>query len=589
MIYGNVLTAALFLPAVFFFFLLRHPPIPHSSLCLKQAVVGFTYLGPSVLWLLLLVIACCEKRRFSNLIFRLEDERHRIAALDDDEVAENEARLTFDLMAAPLGDWCNIFFLTRLVSHWTLQCLDRSAVCIAISPRTACLTVRGYPKRWLAILYLIGSGMFAFGVLTALNLCRYHNGWELPHNDVLDSWPNWRHDSFHPTLAPSFELAGSGEAIEFVDGVVTTTKTSTTETTTTTIRPWNATDPVFIEVFFVHGVPAQGVFDGLWCYILTIPYMLFLAYAIGKYRGYTNVLRLLAPRRYHATFSKAYKVMKERGLPVEEWILTAKYPEREGVYDVSDAGGAGGGGGVDAGIRVTNDAAAYGGGGAGVVDIEPGGMNPVYGDRDPLSPVNNKFFDDGYLQINDHDLSGLRGPQRDLIDDAIARADDRAGANGLGWGNDSVVGDFATAGAGGAKAVDLDSLFDLDEFSDPLARDMYHYKPSFSSKFQDMVRIIKWWWYCIVFLLAISALFGSLGLFVLFLNDGLSHTMSEYEAQVFSTGFVLFAVFSFAVVPFVAVLYYGCHRTFFAAPVHPDDNTVKTPDCENTVLYNAIC
>ena len=381
---------------------------------------------------------------------------------------------------------------------------------------------------------------------------------------------------------------GSGEAIAFaVDAAaVTTTETYTTKTSTTTIRPLNSTVPVHIEVFFVHNVPVAGIFEGLWCYALSIPYMLFLAYAIGKYRGYTDVLRLLAPRRYHATFHRAHKTMLERGLPVDEWMLTAKYPEREGAYDVSEAGDRGG-------VAVSNEAPGFQNG-PNFVDEEPGGMNPLYGNAGDrhTSPVNNKFFDDanqGYLQINEHDLSGLRGPARDMVEDAIHRADDREGADGLGWGNDSVVGDLATSGAGAAKAVDLDSLFDLDEFSDPLTRDLRGYRPNFTSKFEDMVRIIKWWWICIVLLLVLAGLFGLMGIFVLFLREDLSHHMTDYEAMVFSTGFVLFAIFSFAVVPFVAVLYYGCHRTFFAAPVHPDDNTVMTPDCENTCLYTAVC
>ena len=149
-----------------------YPPFLYI-LYIYKARVGFTYAVPVALWLLLMLVACCEKRQFSNLIFKLEDERHKIAALDQDELMADESKLTWDLMARPLGDCCSIFFLTRLCTNWVLQCLSRSAICIAISPRTACSTVRGYPKRWLAVLYLIGSGMFALGVLSSLNLCRY--------------------------------------------------------------------------------------------------------------------------------------------------------------------------------------------------------------------------------------------------------------------------------------------------------------------------------------------------------------------------------------------------------------------------------
>jgi hypothetical protein len=66
------------------------------------------------------------------------------------------------------------------------------------------------------------------------------------------------------------------------------------------------------------------VFDGIWTFLVALPYMLTLAFAIGKYRGYVDVLRLLAPRRYAATNAKALAAMQLRGLPIDEWILASR-------------------------------------------------------------------------------------------------------------------------------------------------------------------------------------------------------------------------------------------------------------------------
>ena len=54
---------------------------------------------------------------------------------------------------------------------------------------------------------------------------------------------------------------------------------------------------------------------------------------------------------------------------------------------------------------------------------------------------------------------------------------------GLGWGEDSVIGDYALSGAGNADQRDADSLFDLDEFVDPIKFDLGHYKKEFTPEY----------------------------------------------------------------------------------------------------------
>jgi hypothetical protein len=64
---------------------------------------------------------------------------------------------------------------------------------------------------------------------------------------------------------PLFSELISGSGSDELDvepdngAVLTTSRTSTTKTVTTTTRSENSTDPVFIEVFFVHDVPVDGV------------------------------------------------------------------------------------------------------------------------------------------------------------------------------------------------------------------------------------------------------------------------------------------------------------------------------------------
>jgi hypothetical protein len=251
----------------------------------------------------------------------------------------------------------------------------------------------------------------------------------------------------------------------------------------------------------------------------------------------------------------------------------------------------------------------------------------------------------------------LRGAVRDIVEDAISRDDTREGDNGLGWGHDSIVGDFATsgtvlgeagggglngvfvlkegfvsierisglccchhgachntaragaathagqpltmnsvvnhqplshntAGAGAAKHADVDSLFDMDEFEDPLARDMIAYRKDFNEKFEQMVKIIHWWYISILVLAVMAAIYGVVGIFIMFLNQ--DREITEPESVIFAAAFLLFFVIAFVALPFLAVLWYGCHRTFFVPEPHPDDNLVKTPDFENTCLYNSV-
>eukprot|EP00039_Didymoeca_costata_P023359 m.6836 g.6836 ORF g.6836 m.6836 type:complete len:1419 (+) comp3592_c0_seq2:225-4481(+) len=281
----------------------------------------------------------------------------------------------------------------------------------------------------------------------------------------------------------------------------------------------------------IESVPVEGIYHGLWAVVFTTPIMLLMALCLGKFYMYKNLLRLSGPRRFRATISRARRVMNRRGLPVETWITEAKFPERKGFE-----------------MKTATDNNTF-------VASAPEGVS---GEALP---------DGGYLEILESKIDK---------DEA------------LGWGSDSVMGDeVAVSGAGEAMALDDDSLFDLDEFNDPLRHDLAAYKEEFTSYNQGLVRTARWWWSASSMLFVFFTFCGILGPLLVYSNN-VSHGVTKFELRIIITAMSTFGIIFVLVLSPVVLCVYGAWQACQPEP-HPDGSNLRTPSCENTLCGVSFC
>jgi hypothetical protein len=286
-----------------------------------MAVVGLAYLWLFAVWAALAMLAWWERRRFYGAVFAAEDDRHRatkLTAAEETAAAVRLAALTSDLRHAPLdtdggGSGQTPCCPLRCPAHCAVQCWRRNAVCVALAPTWVCTcgrmlassgappcskrqrlagdegasshappAVSGYPRRVLAVMYLVTGGGVALGIIAVLMLLRQHGYGELPRTGQLwDPEDLFCPGADRPSAGPG---TNSSDLLLFTTTTTTTTTVTTTTTTNTTLATasgfeWNGTAVgsgshfeggrgASVGLCVVKGVRVAGIYDGLWAYAL---------------------------------------------------------------------------------------------------------------------------------------------------------------------------------------------------------------------------------------------------------------------------------------------------------------------------------
>eukprot|EP00040_Diaphanoeca_grandis_P033921 m.208614 g.208614 ORF g.208614 m.208614 type:complete len:1279 (+) comp33015_c0_seq1:308-4144(+) len=296
----------------------------------------------------------------------------------------------------------------------------------------------------------------------------------------------------------------------------------------------------------------DGVVDGVWAAAFTLPVMLLLSLFIGKFRSYTDVVRILAPARFRATFRGARAAMEARNLPIDFWIRRANNTARgividNGLITVQP---------VDEMNRKNNS-------GGGDDDDD---YNPAY-KRMGSSTEENKFFDQGYLEMDPN--------SQDNLTKKVAETKLPADPRGLGWGTDSIMGDEAMSGAGNAIPQDKDSLMGyLTE---------HDYEKDFTKDMETLVKKARCWRNAVVSVTFLAIIF-SIGATWLFLKNSALNRNSQSR---FVCGAGTSMVIIWIILTPLFWMFIAMFRSCGKSPV-PGDKAVRVPTFANTTTHMSV-
>ena len=504
----------------------------------------------------LIVIICMaicagiEGYRYRSRIVEYEsnvglDQLHSIPLPTDD-----------DLIARPHKSIIDFTWLGRHIScvHHCYRSMYRFIPLGFIFTYKALTSRNSYPLRASMMFYFITSVSIAIGTICALNRDR-----DIGRYDLVDAMPrDWIWDMPGITVMNNTVFTQVNMTYSTLE-----TRPDTIWTRKGTKGPFQDLNPIYVN----------GVLDGFWAAVFAIPFLFLVSFSMGKYHGYLDVLRVLSPARFRATYGAAARAMEDRGLPAGFWMRRARgqvsevkiggaaitvepsqasaYPSFTTVQQIKN--------------QTKRSAAADGtDNGHDEDDVVMGGaINPETGE--PMAV--GGFFDTGYLEMapEPEDMEGLAN---------VPRVD-----RGLGWGEDSIMGDdHAVSGAGKAVAEDADSLLDVQTGA--------AYEEDFSPEMEQLVQTARSWRLAAGLVTAISVVYA-----VVF--AGLYFADNESRTQVSQATCVAgLWTFFFITTVIYAPLFLLCTvvaRSLCVTNPAEGDKAVGIPDCKGVMLNHMMC
>ena len=492
----------------------------------------------------MVLCACIEGGRYRSRIVDYEsnvglDQLHSIPMPTDD-----------DLIAKPHESFIDFTWLGRHVScvHYCYRSVYRCIPLGFIFTWKSLVLRNSYPLRASMMFYFITSVSIAIGTICALNRDR-----DIGRHD-LDAMPrDWIWDMPGITLMNNTVFTQVNLTYSTLES-----RPDTIWTREGTKGPLQALDPIYVN----------GVVDGFWTAVFAIPFLFLVSYSMGKYHSYLDVLRVLSPARFRATYGAAARAMEERGLPAGFWMRRARgqkpevkigddaitveptqasaYPSFTTVQDIK----------AKTKRSTTDD-------GTDEDVMNDGVINPETGE--PMAV--GGFFDTGYLEMapEPEDMEGLAN---------VPRAD-----RGLGWGEDSILGDdHAMSGAGKALAADNDSLLDVQTGAS--------YEQEFTPEMEQLVAKARAWRLGAGLVTFISAVYA-----VVFAGLYFADNQSRTKVSQATCVAGLWTYFFITVVIY-APLFLLCtaiSRSFCQANPVEGDKAVGIPDCKGVVLNHMMC
>lgn len=525
------------------------------------------------------------------LIFMLIAWRERVAygeamreyeeGLLDDLNADLIRPTEPDLLVEPIYGWVKKTFVTRWAVLFWRSIKQRWAVGGMLLPSDFCIgrAITVWPYRYIFVTYLITTLSWALGICGLLMYtgCRAIDGIDepLPHGD--------------------------GDAPSFTWGMPLVSTTPMPFNYDNVNVTWSTCSGPILEY---NNLPLYGIYDGLWAIVFTIPVALASAYVLGKHRGYLDVIRLIAPRRFRCDQTRARQLLETSGMPISLWILQAlgkeDRAEARGIRVQHESGERPGGDLSDWSQAVhreksksANSSATY--------DVTRPGENPGFEVTTPAGAAAasaaskflglgaqaemNRFLsgeqssDAGYLSV-DPDAEASRMMEETAARSAAAaesKLNPQRGVAGgaMGWGNDSILGDVVGSGAGLAPA-DTVSLFDLNDMGEKHTV----YKKEFTAEVELLRKCAAHYDLLSKIYMTVGFIFGGAVILMLVIGEHDTTWNAEWRER-FVTGYIVYVLVHFFVLSGITLLILSGVAAWSWTPPGEKTRAVKKPTLIN--------
>ncbi len=244
--------------------------------------------------LLLLICAATEVLRY----------RHRVVSYESlvgtDALHSLPMVVDSDLKAIPFTNFMDYTWIGRHVSclHYCYRTLYRHVLLGLIFSYKALIFGSIYPRRPTQWMFLLTSTAIAVGSCGFIGYDR-DSGSRVLHNALPREW-------IHDTRIPAVWMPTNNTVFMQVNGSYSFVVSHPDTIHSNTL------------------IYTDGILDGFWTAVFALPILLFMSFAQGKFHGYLNVVRLLSPARFRATYTAARTEMEKRGIPASYWITRAK-------------------------------------------------------------------------------------------------------------------------------------------------------------------------------------------------------------------------------------------------------------------------